>query len=150
VITEATPSEPFVAAQIQAVARAAYVLEAERIGCPAFPPLRESLEKLRQSSDSFLVYHQAGRIVGALSFACSAGVVAITRLVVNPTHLRQGIATALLVGLEQRVAPGVRLTVSTAQQNTPAVLLYQRLGYIAGRVSTSAEGIALMHLGKTS
>ena len=48
-ITEATPTEYSVAAQIHAVAQAAYTLEAERIGCAEFPPLRESLDELRQS-----------------------------------------------------------------------------------------------------
>ena len=148
-ITEATPAEYSVAAQIHAVAQAAYKLEAERIGCAEFPPLRESLDELRQSSDSFLVFQQSGSIIGALSFDRSTDPVAITRLVVRPTHLRQGIATALLADLERRLPLMARLTVSTAQTNRPAVALYQRLGYTADRVSSSAEGIPLLHLTKS-
>jgi ribosomal protein S18 acetylase RimI-like enzyme len=148
-ITEATPAEYSVAAQIHAVAHAAYTLEAERIGCAEFPPLRESLDELRQSSDSFLVFQQSGSIIGALSFDRSTDPVAITRLVVSPTHLRQGIATALLADLERRLSPIARFTVSTAQTNTPAVILYQRLGYTTASVSNSAEGIPLLHLSKS-
>ena len=148
-ITEATPAEYSIAAQIHAVAQAAYTLEAERIGCAEFPPLRESLDELRQSSDSFLVFQQSGSIIGALSFDRSTDPVAITRLVVSPAHLRQGIATALLSDLEQRLSPTARLSVSTAQTNTPAVLLYQRLGYTTASVSNSAEGIPLLHLSKS-
>src|SRR5437016_4372315 len=95
-ITEATPAEYSVAAQIHALAQAAYALEAERIGCAEFPPLRESLDELRQSSDSFLVFQQSGTIIGALSCDPNSDPVAITRLIVSPAHLRQGIATALL------------------------------------------------------
>ena len=148
-ITEATPAEYSVAAQIHAVAQAAYTLEAERIGCAEFPPLRESLDDLRHSSDRFLVFQQSGSIVGALSFDPSSDPVAITRLVVSPTHLRQGIATALLSELEQRLSSATRLSVSTAQTNTPAVILYQQLGYTTAGISNSSEGIPLLHLSKS-
>jgi ribosomal protein S18 acetylase RimI-like enzyme len=145
-IKEASPADYSVAVQIHTVAQAAYTLEAERIGCAEFPPLRESVDELRQSSDSFLVFEQSGRIIGSLSFDRSTDPVAITRLVVSPAHLRQGIATALLSHLERRLPPGVRLSVSTAHANAPAVLLYQRLGYIPASVSTTSEGIPLLHL----
>lgn len=149
-ITVATPIEYSVAAQIHAVAQASYALEAGRIGCSDFPPLRESLNELRQSSDSFLVFRQSGSILGALSFARSPCAVTITRLVVSPTHLRRGIATALLAELERRLPPTATLTVTTAQANTPAVLLYQRLGYTAARFSNSPEGIPLLQLTKSN
>jgi ribosomal protein S18 acetylase RimI-like enzyme len=147
-ISEANPSEHSVAKQIHAVSQAAYALEAERIGCAEFPPLRETLDKLRQCSDTFLVFQQAGRIVGALAFDGTSDPVLITRLVVSPEHLRRGIATALLTELERRL-PAVRLKVSTALANTAAVSLYERLGYSKAEV-TSAEGIALVRLIKAS
>lgn len=147
-ITETTSAEYSVAAQIHAVTQAAYALEADLLGCAEFPPLRESLDELRQSHDSFLVFQHAGRIIGALSFDRSADPVAITRLVVSPSYLRQGIATALLAALEQRLSPTARLCVSTAQANTPAVVLYQRLGYIEAGVSNTSDGIPLVHFSK--
>jgi len=147
-ITDATPTEYAVAIQIHAVMQAAYTLEAERIGSADFPPLRESLEELRQSSDSFLVFQQSGRIIGGLSFRRSADAVAITRLVVSPEHLRQGIATALLSELETRLFPMTRLTVSTAATNAPAISLYERFGFTTAGASTSAEGMPLLHLSK--
>ena len=148
-ITKATPAESPVAEQIYAVSQAAYKLEAMRIGYAEFPPLRESLDELRRSPDTFLVFHQAGRIVGALSFDRKIGPVTITRLVVSPTHHRQGIATALLAELEHRLAPVAQFKVTTAQANTPAVLLYQRLGYSPAGISVSPEGIPLLHLAKS-
>jgi ribosomal protein S18 acetylase RimI-like enzyme len=148
-ITEATLAEYSIAAQIHALAQAAYTLEAERIGCAEFPPLRESLDELRRSSDSFLVFQQSGSIIGALSFDRSTDPVAITRLVVSPKHLRQGIATALLADFERRLSPIARFAVSTAQTNTPAVILYRQLGYTTASVSNSTEGIPLLHLTKS-
>ena len=147
-ISESTPIEWTVAAQIYALAQAAYKLEAVLIGCVDFPPLRESLNGLRDSPDRFLVFQEAGTIVGALSFHHSPEAVAVTRLVVSPAHQRKGIATALLADLEQRIHPVASLTVSTALHNTPAVSLYRKLGYATERVSNSAEGIPLLHLTK--
>jgi len=147
-VIDATPTEYSVAIQFHAVMQAAYALEAERISFAEFPPLRESLEELRQSSDSFLVFQQAGRIIGGLSYRRETDTVAITRLVVSPGHLRQGIATALLSDLESRLFPITRLTVSTAATNAPALSLYQRFGFKTARASTSAEGIPLLHLCK--
>ena len=148
-ITEAIPAESHIAEQIHAVSQAAYALEAKRIGCAEFPPLHESLDQLRRSPDTFLVFQQSGVIVGALSFDRSTGPVTITRLVVSPTHHRRGIATALLADLEQRIAPVVHFTVTTAQANTPAIHLYQRFGYTPSGISTSVEGIPLLHLTKS-
>src|SRR3954447_18172561 len=102
-ITETTPRDPSVAAQIHAVCQMAYALEAKQIGCADFPPLRESLRDLRQSPDRFLAFQESGTIIAALSFAFEADPVLITRLVVSPAHLRQGIATALLSELERRL-----------------------------------------------
>ena len=149
-ITEARPSEESVAVQIHAVAQAAYALEAEQIGCTDFPPLHESLDQLRCSSDRFLVFQRSDRIIAALSFHNGVEPVPITRLVVSPVHLRQGIATALLADLERRLPPATRLTVSTARANAPAVALYRQLGYTATGATTSAEGIPLLHLTKTN
>ena len=149
-ITEANPAEYSVAAQIHSVTRAAYALEAERIGCADFPPLRESIDELRESSDSFLVFQQSGNIIGALSFERSADRVTITRLVVSPAHLRQGVATALLAELERRLPPEARLIVSTAQANTPAVLFYERCGFTISTTDRSAEGIPLLHFIKSN
>ena len=148
-ISEVKPDEYSVAARIHALAQAAYALEAERIGCAQFPPLRESLEDLRRSSDSFLVFEESGSIVGALSFDRSTDPISITRLVVSPAHLRQGIATGLLCALEQRLSRGARLSVSTAQANIPAVFLYHQLGYVTAGISDTPEGIPLLRLFKS-
>ena len=147
-ISEATPGEHSIAEQIHAVSQAAYALEAERIGCADFPPVRETLEELQQCSDSFLVFQQSGRIIAALAFDRTTDPVLITRLVVSPAHLRRGIATALLVELERRLPAAARLKVSTALANTAAVTLYERLGYTKAEVTNSAEGIALVRLVK--
>jgi ribosomal protein S18 acetylase RimI-like enzyme len=135
-------------AQIHAVSQAAYTLEAERIGCANFPPLQESLADLRQNTDCFLVFRQDDGIVGVLSYARRSRPVVITRLVVSPTHLRQGIASSLLAHLEQQFPADAWLSVSTAEANSVAVLLYRRAGYLPTHVTTSPEGLSLVHFTK--
>lgn len=149
-ITETSPAEYLVAAQIYAVVQAAYGLEASRIGCSDFPPLRESLDDLRQSSDAFLAFKTATQIIGVLSFDQRPDAMTLTRLVVCPAHQRHGIATALLRALEQRIPEGTILAVSTALANEPALHLYQGLGYNEIGVSDSPEGIRLIHFAKSN
>ena len=149
-ISVADPADLSVATQLHEISRVAYALEAERIGCADFPPLRETLDDLRQSSDRFLVFRQSGRIIGALSFCRSAVAAAITRLVVSPDFHRRGVATALIGALEQRLAPMTHFKVTTAQNNCAAVLLYERCGFTAAGARTSPEGILLLDLVKQS
>lgn len=146
-VVQLTTLDAAIAAAIQAVAQAAYALEAERIGCADFPPLRESVEDLRQSADRFLIFQQAGGIAGALSFDATAAPVVITRLVVDPAHLRQGIATSLLTALE-RLLPEAAFSVSTAQANAPALALYRRWGFVTDSFHGSPEGIPLIRLSR--
>ena len=147
-IAEESLSQHAVAAQVHAVAQAAYAVEAGRIGCPDFPPLRESLAQLGRSGDRLLVHRKCGSVAGALTFVQDAGAVDITRLVVSPPHFRQGVATALLAHLERLLPPGA-VTVSTARRNSPAVALYRRLGYSVSGASISPEGIELLYFTKT-
>lgn len=147
-VAEASLAEASEAAQIHAVAQEAYALEASLIGCAGFPPLNESLEDLSRSGDTFLGFRKEGRIVGSLSFDGRTDSVVITRLVVSPNHLRQGIATALLTELMSRLLHVDSVSVSTAQANAPALSLYRRFGFRTKSVSDSTEWISLVHLTK--
>jgi ribosomal protein S18 acetylase RimI-like enzyme len=148
-IIEVVPTEDFIAAQIHAVAQVAYMLEAEWIGCTNFPPLRQSLDQLQQSSDRFLVFQESGNIIGVLSFDSSTDSIVITRLVVSPARLRQGIATALILALERKLPQATDLAVSTAEANTAAIHFYERHGFTAVTHSRSVEGIPLLHFTKS-
>lgn len=145
VISAVDPRDPLIAAQLYTLQQQAYTLEAELIGCSEFPPLRESIEELSRSTNSFIGFASDGQMVGALSFCVSADNVTITRLLVSPHHLRRGIATALITELEQRIPPTAQLHVFTAHVNVPAVSLYKRLGFRVCSMSISREGITLVH-----
>jgi ribosomal protein S18 acetylase RimI-like enzyme len=135
------------ALEIYLLAQAAYHLEAARIGCADFPPLRETLAQLRTSGDRFLVY-RSEKIQGVLSFDSSVpGQVVITRLVVSPKSLRQGVATALLRALGGQANGKASITATTAEANLPAILLYERMGFQRLDVRQSPEGISLVQFG---
>ena len=147
-VSEIDIRERDASAAIHAVCQMAYALEADRLGCTNFPPLRESREDLRASTDRFLIYSSRS-ITAALSFDDRAAAeVTITRLVVTPTDQRHGIATALLRELERRLKRPTRIAVSTAERNFPAVALYEKSGYGITARWLSAESIPLIYLAK--
>jgi len=94
-----------VAAQIHTLQRAAYAVEAERIGCADFPPLRETIEVLQGSTDCFWCFS---------SVRISLAVFPTNALDERYDHsarrqspaFRRGIATALLRALGNRLPVG--------------------------------------------
>jgi GNAT superfamily N-acetyltransferase len=147
-ISEINIRDDSLAEAIHALLQAAYALEAELIGCANFPPLHESMDDLKRSMDGFLVY-LTGKIRGVLAFDHSSpGEVMITRMVVCPHHLRQGIGTALLSQLERVTPRGTRIFVRTAEANVPAIRHYEKNGYAKSDRSVSVEGIPLVRLVK--
>ncbi len=147
-VSEITLHDPTLVATIHALAQSAYAMEAYRIGCTDFPPLRETVEQLRSSADRFLIFRDFEKTVAALSFACEENCVTINRLFVSPTHFRQGIARTLLTKLEELLPSVSSLAVSTAEANVPANELYRNLGYALIGTSHSREGITLVHFKK--
>jgi ribosomal protein S18 acetylase RimI-like enzyme len=112
-----------------ALQRASYAVEAELIGAPSLPPMREAPEMLRASGETFLGAYRDGALVGAVSFKREGGTVDIHRLVVDPGAFRAGIATALLDALEEREVGAAHWTVGTGAANVPARTLYERRGF---------------------
>lgn len=147
-ISVADLTDASIAAEVHALLQAAYGLERTRIGVADFPPLRESLEALRQADECFLVFVESERILGALSYRLWDKSVRITRLVVSPDHLRNGIASALLRDVEERTPDAVNFHTITAERNEPAIRMYKKHGYQAGEAFMSVEGILLRALQK--
>ena len=116
-------------AQLLALQRAGYAVEAELIGSRSLPPLTETPEQLRASGERFLGGLRTGRLVGAVSYRREGTTVDIHRLVVHPAAFRRGVATGLLDALEAREATAERWVVGTGAANAPARALYERRGF---------------------
>jgi ribosomal protein S18 acetylase RimI-like enzyme len=117
------------AAAVLACQRAGYAVEAELMGFDGIPPLRETLDELRQCGQRFFGSFDEAGLAGVVSWKKLAdGTVGICRLVVAPRAFRMGHATALLHALDL-AEPAERFTVSTGTSNIPALTLYRRLGF---------------------
>lgn len=136
------------ARELLAVQVAAYAIEAELLAYPQLPPLFETIDDLRCSGERFIVAKSDGRIVGATSIASSDSVLDICRMVVSPSHMRQGIASRLLAAVESLRDGRAAITVSTGEANIPAIRLYERHGFAIVMRRTLPDGLRLVGLEK--
>jgi ribosomal protein S18 acetylase RimI-like enzyme len=117
------------AAALVDLQRASYSVEAELIGAPSLPPMRDTPDTLRASGETFLGAVRDGAIVGLISFKRDGATVDIHRLAVHPSAFRRGVARELLDALEAREADAAHWTVGTGAGNLPARTLYERRGF---------------------
>jgi GNAT superfamily N-acetyltransferase len=126
-----------VAQQVHRVLTQAYTQEAQLLGLPDFPPLQRSVADLQADPDAYLGAFVQGELAGALAFGPDpeGGQLLVSLLVVAPAFQRRGVARALMARVLE-LAGVWPVAVATAQANTPAVLLYQGLGFVAYRRGT--------------
>lgn len=123
--------------------QAAYRVEAELIGWDDLPPLRETVEQLMESEETFVAYIEEGELAGALSYQKRGDQLDIYKMIVDPKHFRKGIARQLLIHLETIYADVKTIVVSTGARNEPAVQLYLRQGYESAGTKEVAQGLEL-------
>ncbi|SFA70263.1 Acetyltransferase (GNAT) family protein [Cohnella sp. OV330] len=115
---------------------AAYRIEAELIGVPDLPPLHDTTASLQASEETFWgCRDEDGELIGAIAaeFAKDGSGV-ISRMMVHPDHLRQGIAGALISHMMQAWKEVAAWEVTAEARNIPAIALYERHGF--GAVDT--------------
>jgi len=135
--------------RLLALQRASYAVEAELIGAPELPPMRETAAQLRGCGETFLGVCDGGELLGAISFRRAGGTVDIHRLVVDPGAFRRGVATALLDALEARETDATHWTVGTGAENAPARALYSRRGFTATEERVVPGGIRWVRLDRS-
>ncbi len=118
-----------VASAVLELQRRAYRVEAELIGSDRIPSLRETLEELQASGETFLGAYHDEVLVGAISWRVDAGVLDLHRLVVDPARFRAGIGTALVRAAHAAEPEAERAIVQTGRSNEPAKRLYRRQGF---------------------
>jgi ribosomal protein S18 acetylase RimI-like enzyme len=123
------------AAELLALQRRAYRVEAALIGSEKIPPLRETLAQLQSCGETFLVARVDGALAAAISWRYADDVLDVHRLFVDPCHFRRGLASALLRSATQAEPAARRVIVQTGAANAPAVRFYEREGFVrAGEV----------------
>lgn len=117
------------AAELLALQKASYLIEAKLINFYEIPPLLETIDELRECEESFLGYFEGTELAGAVSFTIDRESITICRMVVHPEHFRKGIAQRLLAEVENINSDSSVFKVSTGKENSPAKNLYVKNGY---------------------
>ncbi|SEG83218.1 Predicted N-acetyltransferase YhbS [Nonomuraea solani] len=139
------------AGEILTVQRAAYVAEAQLYGDPFIPPLVESLEQVRKVIETAVVLKAIddGRIIGAVRGRLSGTTCLVGRLVVVPDRQGQGLGTALLSALHERVPEAEAFDLFTGHLSAGNLRLYRRLGYRETSRERMDDHLTLVHLRRT-
>ncbi|GLZ28319.1 SARP family transcriptional regulator [Lentzea sp. NBRC 105346] len=119
-VVELDLTDDEVAARVHRIQLAAYRIEAGLIGNDNIPPLHESLDEMCAQPLTWIgVTGDDGLPVAFLAYDGTD----IDRLCVDPAHFRRGHARALVTAVPHAT------TVATGALNTPAITLYERLGF---------------------
>ncbi|GAA0137313.1 hypothetical protein YSY43_41540 [Paenibacillus sp. YSY-4.3] len=133
------------AEQIWSLQHAAYRLEAHAVGVKYLPPLPDTFETLMNSPESF--YGEVtpeGEVLGAIAVTVKKdGEVEITRLMVHPQHLRQGIGRSLLCFVIGNYPDTALFEVKAGTLNVPAVSLYEQQGFVAAGTLMAIPNVEL-------
>lgn len=138
-------SDDATAAAVHRIGRAAYAVEAELIGFDGIPALRESLPELRAQDLRWVgAVAEGGELAGFLAWEEEPdGGIGIDRLCVAPAFFRRGVASLLLRHALAELFPGRPVQVTTGAANTPAVRLYEALGFVRGADFSPAPGLVM-------
>ena len=117
------------ATELLELQRRAYEVEAGLIGSIDIPPLRETLEELQSSEETFLGALAEGRMIGAISWRILGETIDLHRLVVDPQHFRRGVGASLVRAALAAEPAASRAIVQTGAGNQPAKSLYRREGF---------------------
>lgn len=126
-----------------------YQVEAELIDCYEIPPLKDTVDKLRQCGEKFYGYYSDEVLGGVISFKEDNDLLDIHRLMVHPDYFRQGIAQMLLDFVEAENKDCETLIVSTGSSNAPAVRFYEKNGFVKTEEISLSEGILITSFKKT-
>lgn len=131
--------------QLWSLQHSAYRLEAKAVGLTETPPLPDTFDSLRTSGDVFFgELSEDGELLGAIAVREELpGTLEITRLMVHPGQLRQGIGAKLLQYVLAVHPDKQRFTVTASTGNAPAVALYRKFGFQPVKRANSAAGVEL-------
>ncbi|WP_332663435.1 GNAT family N-acetyltransferase [Aeromicrobium sp.] len=121
-------SDPYFAVALLRLQKTSYAQEAELVGDDRIPPLQEDEVELTAWRGRWLTAWEGVDLVGAIAWWEADDRVEIEKVMVSPTVMRRGIASALLGQVVDR-ASGREILVATGRANTPAVALYAKHGF---------------------
>jgi len=138
------------AEEILALQKLAYKSEAKLHGDFQIPPLVENIDELRDKFKThlFLKATADGKIVGSVRVLQKDNTCHVGRLMVHPDFQNRGIATKLLMEIEEMFRCG-RFELFTGEKSVKAIHLYEKLGYKRFKAEKPAGNVTLIFLEKT-
>jgi 8-oxo-dGTP pyrophosphatase MutT (NUDIX family)/GNAT superfamily N-acetyltransferase len=133
-------------AEVLDLQRKSYRVEADLIGTDEIPPLKETFQELQDCGETFIGCYIEGVLAGAVSFKKEGEMLDIHRMMIHPDCFRRGIARKLIAQLEQ--IGYSEMIVSTGAANTPAVKLYEKLGFVRQNDSVVGNGLVIANFKK--
>ena len=107
------------------------VIAIERRAFPTPWSLAMFVLELSKPGGQCLAVRREGALTGYVICSRYEEVWHIMNVAVDPTQLRQGIATALLDNLIGRLGEDARMTLEVRPSNHAAIALYERFGFLA-------------------
>jgi ribosomal protein S18 acetylase RimI-like enzyme len=145
---EIVRAEPADAEEILVLQRLAYEVEARLYDDWRLPPMTQTVEELRQEFEDMVILKACadGVIIGSVRGRQTEGSCYVGRIMVHPDHRRRGLATRLMLELEEYFPGVTRFHLFTGSKSAGNITLYLSLGYVAvGEESYSPHiGIILM------
>ncbi|MGV8909443.1 MAG: GNAT family N-acetyltransferase [Propionicimonas sp.] len=137
------------AADVLAVQRAAFAIEARLYGDSSLPPLVETAEQLLAdlARSSGLVALTGDRLVGSVRARLEGRTLHIGRLAVAPDQQGRGLGALLLARVEQ-VAPAGEALLFTGHRSASNLRLYARAGYVEQNRVVVDDRVTLVYLRK--
>ncbi|WP_199609513.1 GNAT family N-acetyltransferase [Flocculibacter collagenilyticus] len=129
-----------VAQQIYTVFQRSYQVEAQLIGVSDFPPLSRSVDDIQSADTLFFGFFEDNCLAAVIEIALEDKILEIDSLTVDPAHFRKGIANKLIKHVLS-VTNYRQAKVETAVANMPAIVLYQKHGFVEYKRWTPSHGI---------
>lgn len=139
-------SDEAVLDEVFTVQRLGYAVEAEIIGFDRIPGLVESKQDLAATQHEFLGYYDEDGLAGCIAFVHKGSELDICRLFVHPRAFRGGVASQLIDALP----PAEHTIVSTGSNNTPALRLYRKHGFVTVNQREVAPGVSITELARVT
>ena len=136
--------------EILALQYLAYQSEAKLWNNPDIPPLKQTLDEVRQEYRQGLVLKAVdadGVIIGSVRCRLENNTVHIGKLMVHPARQKQGLGTRLLLAVEQ-FHPGKRYELFTSSKSAGNIRLYEKLGYTVFDERQSTGALRFVYLEK--
>ena len=128
----------------------AYQSEAALFGTHDIPPLKQTLDEVRDEFENGLILKmvdESGKIIGSVRAQEKDGTVYIGKLMVHPDHRRKGYGKMLLKEIESRF-PNRWYELFTSTRSVDNIRLYRSLGYCKFREKSVDKDLRFVYMQK--